>query len=96
MLWGCKFRNPVILTAGGGSPVRDGSACKNRIEVSIFRGTNIDPISAIEVFTHIKPAQAIRYIQIKPAVPPLTSAMIEVLPSVSSLRKPSWKMLCYH
>lgn len=28
----------------------------------------------------MKPAQAIRYIQMKPAVPPLSSAMIEVLP----------------
>jgi hypothetical protein len=36
----------------------------------------------------MKPAQAIRYIQIKPAVPPLTSAMMEVLPSVSSIHNP--------
>jgi hypothetical protein len=41
----------------------------------------------------MKPAQATRYIQIKPAVPPLISAMIEVLPCVSSLRIPPGK--CY-
>lgn len=41
--------------------------------------TNMEPISAIDVFTHIKPAQATRYSQMNPAVPPLMSAIMEVL-----------------
>jgi hypothetical protein len=47
--------------------------------------TDMDPISAIDVFTHMKPAHATRYIQINPAVPPLISAIIEVLHTVSCL-----------
>jgi hypothetical protein len=43
MLGGCKFRNPVILTARRGSPVSDGSACKNRIEVSMFKERTLNP-----------------------------------------------------
>ena len=61
-------------------PCKRWISMRNQNCSAIFRGTNIEPISAIEVFTHMKPAQAIRYIQIKPAVPPLISAMIEVLP----------------
>src|SRR5271156_868886 len=39
----------------------------------------------------MKPAQATRYIQIKPAVPPLSSAMIEVLSSWSASFIHTWK-----
>jgi hypothetical protein len=39
----------------------------------------MEPISAIDVFTHMKPAQATRYSQMNPAVPPLMSAIMEVL-----------------
>ena len=55
----------------GGAKRREGGEAES---------TNMEPISAIDVFTHMKPAQATRYSQIKPAVPPLMSAIMEVLP----------------
>lgn len=47
--------------------------------------TYMEAISAIEVFTARKPIHATRYIQIRPAVPPLMSPMMEVPSIVSQL-----------
>jgi hypothetical protein len=52
----------------------------------------MEPISAIDVFTAMNPAHATRYSQMKPAVPPLSNAMIDVLPEVRSADVP-WKEL---
>jgi hypothetical protein len=54
-----------------------------RLEGNCRPKTHMEAISAIDVFTAIKPAHATRNVQIMPAVPPLISPMIDVLLVIS-------------
>lgn len=76
--WYCPPVVGALWKVGVGNQVMSVSVQREPFGDSVL-GTHIEAISAIEVFTKRKPIQQIKNIQIRPAVPPFTSPIVETL-----------------